>query len=72
MINLTIEQSNLIYLNKCETRKKTIQNLIERLLNIDEEDYFVNDLKELIKSCILLLEKMTDETFYSLNLTYEE
>ena len=72
MINLTVEQSNLIYLNKCETRNKTIENLIGRLLNIDENDYFSNDLKELIKSCILLLEKMTDETFNSLTLTYEE
>lgn len=72
MINLTIEQSNLIYLNKGESRNKTIENLIVKLLNVDEEDYFSKDLKELIKNCIILLEKMTDETFNSLNLTYEE
>ena len=72
MINLTIEQSNLIYLNKGESRNKTIENLIIKLLNVDEEDYFSKDLKELIKNCIILLEKMTDETFNSLNLTYEE
>ncbi len=72
MTNLTIEQSNLIYLNKGESRNKTIENLIVKLLNVDEEDYFSKDLKELIKNCIILLEKMTDETFNSLNLTYEE
>lgn len=72
MTNLTIEQSNLIYLNKGESRNKTIENLIVKLLNVDEEDYFSKDLKELIKNCIILLEKMTDEAFNSLNLTYEE
>lgn len=72
MLNLTVEQSNLLYFYKGNSKEKTIENLKNQFNNMGVEDYFARDIEDLILQCIKVVENMQEEDFKNLKLSYEE